>query len=523
MTLSCTLVTEIVATGDPLVVVRIPSGSEEGANKMIHELERVGLGNKFDRIRTLSEIEAVFQPVELERLKQRASSPLDLRKFPHPSEWVEVRNLTNQEYGVARPAQQPTGTYIPIAKRRYHSPEVVEHILRAVVRDYPDLASMRRITDTEQGGIVWALILSTNTPVKTAEREAEEDAANQLPTPPTANIRRVDLSGFDKPAVLMTGSPHGNDRVGQELCLWVMEYLCRSYKKVTPIRRLMDNMDLVFIPVLNPDASGVNHRYTHTGVDLDRAFQDRLRHRSDPALSEREVQGLTEWFRQQQFVVSMSFLGGGGGPGGDGLVVRYPWSSSAAGPIHRAERTLDDRAFRYLARGYAKAHPVMARDDFRGRSPDAGTVNGAVWYTRYGSMQDWLYENVGTLHLDVVLSPYLTPLPQHLSTYWDQNHRSIIDTLRTVDQMGLRGKVVDAETGAAVPDTTVVVHDLYNHRRKLAEIQTDWETGFFARFIVPGRYALYASAPGYKTSDEHLFELNQRREKYTVTLTLVAA
>jgi len=51
----------------------------------------------------------------------------------------------------------------------------------------------------------------------------------------------------------------------------------------------------------------------------------------------------------------------------------------------------------------------------------------------------------------------------------------------------------------------------------------DQETGFFARFLAPGRYAIYAAAPGYKTSDEHLFELNHARNKYTLTLELSAA
>lgn len=510
---------------DPYVVVRIPTGSEEGATKIMEELERVGLGTKFDHIRTLAEVEAVFQPVELERLTNHHSTPLDLRKFPHPSEWTVVRNLTKQEPGIARPADQPASFYIPIIKKRYHTPSDVEHILRAFTREYPNLASIRRVSESEQGAVVWALILSTTqAPEPEDQDNVEDEAAKQARERYfRTHTRRSELSGFKKPAILMTGSLHGNDRVGQELCLWVIEYLCRSYSRVTVIRRLMDETDLVFIPTINPDATSINQRYTRRGVDLDRAFRDRVRHGTNPVLPEREVQGLTEWFLQQRFMVSMSFLGGGGGPAGGGLVVRYPWSSSPYGLIHRPDRTPDDRGFRYLARTYASAHPIMIKDDPRGRSPDAGTVNGAAWYTRYGSMQDWLYHNTATMHLDIVLSPYLAPLPQHLPVYWDENYRSILDTLRNVHGMGLRGTLVDAETGGAIPESSIVIHDLYDRRHKLSDVVPDQETGFFARFLAPGRYAIYAAAPGYKTSDEHLFELNHARKKYTLTLELSAA
>lgn len=73
-------------------------------------------------------------------------------------------------------------------------------------------------------------------------------------------------------------------------------------------------------------------------------------------------------------------ISGGGGPAHGGLVVRYPWNASPRRVAGRPERTPDDRALRYLARVYANTHPTLAIDDPRGRSPDAGTVNGADWY-----------------------------------------------------------------------------------------------------------------------------------------------
>lgn len=137
-------------------------------------------------------------------------------------------------------------------------------------------------------------------------------------------------------------------------------------------------------------------------------------------------------------------------------------------------------------------------------------------------MQDWLYHGAGSLHLDLLLSPYLRPLPQHLPTYWDQNHQAIVGMLRTVAQNGLRGSVLDQETSGPVPGARVVVRDMFRAGKRVHDTATDRDTGKFARYLVPGRYEVWAKAPGYRTSSEHLFVLNHLQQLHTIDIRLRA-
>lgn len=94
------------------------------------------------------------------------------------------------------------------------------------------------------------------------------------------------------------------------MCLWIAQYLCRAYARVSAIRNLLDRIDVYLVPEPSPDASLMGNRYTAHGVDLDRAFPDRIAHRSNPVLPEPEVEALMEWAKRRNFLVSASFLGG---------------------------------------------------------------------------------------------------------------------------------------------------------------------------------------------------------------------
>lgn len=503
------------ARGEALTVVRIPTESAEAATKLSRELERIGLGHRFDHIRTHRAIEAVIDPVELRRLQRASMSPLHLKEFPDPADWRVVRNISGREYGIPRPdqTQHSAGQFLPLHKRRYHAPAEIEHIMRALSQHHPELASVQRVGTSVRRAPIWSLVIS-GTSGETASRRRGMTRPQTL------------LDAVQKPAVAILGSLHGDDLVGAELCLWMAEYLCRAYETSSAIRQILDSVQVFLIPTPNPDASHLKQRYTHRGVDLDRAFHDRLDHLANPVTVEPEVQALSDWYTDHTILVSIMFRGGGGGPGEHGLVVRYPYNSAPPNlEFPRPERIKDDRSVRYLARNYAAHHPLLRHP--RGFVTEAGTVNGAEWYTKYGTFQDWVYDHTGTLHLDLIISPFLKPLPQHLPEYWNQNHDPVIYLLKEVAQWGLRGQVVSARTGHGIPESVVTVIDLADRGRHLKPIAVRHDEGApeanlgqFAKFLVAGRYAVIASAPGYHTSEEHMFHLNQRHCKEIVRIEL---
>lgn len=504
-------------TAESLTVVRIPTGTPESAQKLSRDLERIGLGHRFDHIRTQRAIEMVIDPVELRRLQRASMSPLHLQDFPDPADWQVVRNMSGHEYGTARPFQSPhhNGQQLPIQKRRYHTPEEIEHLMRTLSQHHPDLVSMQRIGTSVRRAPIWALSIS-GTSDETARRRQRMTRSQSV------------RDAIQKPAVAIFGSLHGDDRVGAELCLWTAEYLCRAYETVSALRQLLDSLQVFLIPVPNPDAFRLGQRYTDRGIDLDRAFHDRMDATGNPLVTEPEVEALSEWYMYHNILASAMFRGGGGAPSSHGLVVRYPYNS--APPLlefPRPERTKDDRGLRYLARNYAAHHPVMRQRDPNGFATEPGTVNGAEWYARYGTLQDWVYDHTGALHLDLIISPFLKPLPQHLPSYWGENHDAIIYMLIELSRWGLRGQVVSARTEHGIPGAVVTVIDLTDRGRHLKPVAVGYDEGEpeanlgqFAKFLISGHYAVIASAPGYHTSPELTFHLNHRQSLYELRIEL---
>ncbi|PNH07603.1 Carboxypeptidase D, partial [Tetrabaena socialis] len=96
-----------------------------------------------------------------------------------------------------------------------------------------------------------------------------------------------------------------------------------------------------------------------------------------------------------------------------------------------------------LASAYASANPTMranAEEPFVN-----GTVQGAVWYSVLGSMQDWTYYALGRLQLTLELHEVKRLAAASLPALWGANAASML-RLMELSHMGLRARVLDAST-----------------------------------------------------------------------------
>lgn len=67
--------------------------------------------------------------------------------------------------------------------------------------------------------------------------------------------RESNLSPPGEPEFRYTAGLHGNEALGRELLLLLMQFLCREYKDENPrVRRLVDGVRIHLVPSLNPDA-----------------------------------------------------------------------------------------------------------------------------------------------------------------------------------------------------------------------------------------------------------------------------
>lgn len=58
-----------------------------------------------------------------------------------------------------------------------------------------------------------------------------------------------------EPEFRYTAGLHGNEALGRELLLLLMQFLCKEYRDENPrVRRLVDGVRIHLVPSLNPDA-----------------------------------------------------------------------------------------------------------------------------------------------------------------------------------------------------------------------------------------------------------------------------
>jgi hypothetical protein len=69
----------------------------------------------------------------------------------------------------------------------------------------------------------------------------------------------------DEPEVLFTGVHHAREPESMEVVLYYMYYLLENYNTNPSVKYLVDNREIYFVPVLNPDGYEYNHQMTPNG------------------------------------------------------------------------------------------------------------------------------------------------------------------------------------------------------------------------------------------------------------------
>ncbi|MBP7866410.1 MAG: carboxypeptidase regulatory-like domain-containing protein [Acidobacteria bacterium] len=293
----------------------------------------------------------------------------------------------------------------------------------------------------------------------------------------TANPDAVAL----KPGFRYIGSMHGNEPLGMEMLMRLIHLLAEGYGSDSRITRLVDQMEIFVLPLMNPDGYGgfaSPQRYNAHGVDLNRNFPDRI---DDPVNTpdgrEPETAAVMTWFDSRPTVMSANFHTGA-------LVVNYPWDSTTK-PSGSYAACPDDDTFIHISEAYACHNPPM----WNSSEFHHGITNGCDWYILFGGLQDWSYNWTGDLAVTIELSDTFFPPASTLQTYWDNNRESLLCYMEEALK-GVWGVVTDAGTGQPL------AADITAFGRNVP-FRSDPVTGDYYRRLLPGTYALTFEAEGY--------------------------
>lgn len=334
------------------------------------------------------------------------------------------------------------------ANAQYHTWPQIEAALAQAAADHPSICQRISVGQSTQGRNLWAVCITDNVGV-------EED----------------------EPEFRYISSIHGNETIGVEMCLLLIDYLTDNYGADPRVTNLVDSVEIWIMPLMNPDGFVAGTRYNARGVDLNRNFPCPYTSPNNTTDGrEVETAAVMNWAFGRAFTLSANFHSGA-------LVVNYPFDANATGqPVYTP--TPDDAMFVYVSEQYSVHNPPM----WNNPAFPHGVTNGADWYVIYGGLQDWSYVYNGCNDVTIELANNTPPAAQ-IPVWWSNNRESMLAYIETCLTVGVRGLVRDGHTGAPLAATVRVAgraHDVF----------TDPDVGDYHRMIEDGVYDLSFESPG---------------------------
>lgn len=273
----------------------------------------------------------------------------------------------------------------------------IKQELERVSAEHPDIISLTVLGTTWEGRDIMALRLTDH---------PEDDEG--------------------EPAILIMGGHHGNELASVEVPMHILNFLVENYADNSTVRNLVDNRDIWFVPLVNPDGReyALNHDTSWrknrrpvdadgdgtvdgVGVDPNRNYghlwgQQGTSHVPSSsiycgpeAFSENETRAVRSLAMAMNFSVSLSYHT-------YGEVIYYPWNNGLDTVSPRGD-----------------VLEAVARDmaDMIGYTP----MEGKAAYLTTGDSDDWLYSSTHCLPFTVELGTQFVTPPEQLEALCARN------------------------------------------------------------------------------------------------------
>jgi len=231
----------------------------------------------------------------------------------------------------------------------------------------------------------------------------------------------------NEPSVLFDCSIHGNEAIANAVCMNFIRHLLAEYGSDQTITDLVDQTQIVFVPMVNPDGNDSGSRLNGNSVDLNRDHPLFYDEDTPGPASQPETVAMVELSMEWNFVNAISFHSGA-------ECVNYLWDSFP----HDVPDVLSVETL-------ANAYGLLV-------SPSFWVTNGWAWYEIHGSSEESYYGINGTIAQIVELSNTYKPPASQIETY-AENHRGAMLYWIEAALEGLHGVVRDGVTAQPLEGT----------------------------------------------------------------------
>jgi hypothetical protein len=329
---------------------------------------------------------------------------------------------------------------------KYRDYEAALMLLEQLSRQYPDILKTETIGYSLSNRPIVAVKISDR--VQTTEEAAE-------------------------PPIAFEAGMHGDEVISSEVAMRLIEYLCRRYDKDRSVSELVDNREIWILPFVNPDGYVAQQRNNAASIDLNRdwGYMWQGWGNSTAPYSQPETQALFQWITTHNFVAIQSLHAGM-------QMISLPWScQKGVFPDYDPAVALAESYIRNIEGiemsfgcGFERLYPV------------------------FGSAKDAFYALQGALSWTTELSDIKAPSAEQAEAIFYSHLPALLKFIDDAGQ-GIRGKVVDAETGQPIAATIFVS----NHTQSFWPVFSNPQSGHFYKYALPGSYRLRVTANHYQS------------------------
>jgi len=181
-----------------------------------------------------------------------------------------------------------------------------------------------------------------------------------------------------RPQVFISGALHGNEVLGPNIVIYLLEHLLENYEKDNWITYLINNRQLVAMPVPNSQGYFYNRRqemYKGEYYDPNRDFP--YDNNSSNCLNTLTGRSIVRTITDHMFIIGITFHGGD-------YAISYPWGSINHAVKSKGEEAPDDEAMRGVAEMLSRVAGITPAPYAVGKVTD-------ILYPVKGGLEDWAY------------------------------------------------------------------------------------------------------------------------------------